>query len=246
MHWVCNFSYKHYFEVLDHAKKKHAIGTIKEFQKLRKKNKFIILRHDIDYSIEYALKLAEQENNHGLRSTYFIMLHNPFYNALSAESISIIKKIVSLGHEIGLHYDTLFLPSTKKGALRAIKQEVKILEDICEKEIISVAQHNPTINPELKSDITNYFLDARSSEITSNCRYISDSVQSWRDGCMCTHIDKDDKLQILTHPIWWANEHTPRDHILDLIIEKEDNRIRSIINSYREIYVKYLNQNSKQ
>lgn len=246
MLWKCNFSYKHYFEVLDYAKKEYVIGTIREFKKLRKKKKFIILRHDIDYSLEHALKMAEEENNHGLKSTYFIMLHNPLYNALTENSISAIKKISHLGHEIGLHYDTIFLPRTRNEALRDIKKEVTILEDICGKRVTSVAQHNPTINPKLKDDIITHFLDARSTEITDTCRYISDSIQNWRSGCMCNHIDKENKIQILTHPIWWSNKHKLRDHILDELIKKENNRIGAIIESYRQIYVEYLKQNSKR
>jgi hypothetical protein len=246
MNWKCNFSYKHYFEVLDHAKKKYTIGTIKEFRKLKKKNKSIILRHDIDYSLEYALKLAEEENAHDLKSTYFVMLHNSFYNALSEESIAIIKKISHLGHDVGLHYDTVFLPKSRSEALRTIRKEVTILQDICKKEIISVAQHNPTINPKLKYNIAIDFLDARSSEIINDYRYLSDSVQNWRDGCMCNHIDKDDKLQILTHPIWWSDKHKLRDLILDELVKKESDRVRMIIESYRQIYVQYLKKNSKR
>jgi len=242
----CNFSYKHYFDVLEYAKTKYTIGTVKEFRKLKKRKKFIILRHDIDYSLEYALKLAEEEKTHGLKSTYFVMLHNSLYNALSEESISIIKKISCLGHDIGLHYDTIFLPKSRSDALRTIKKEAAILEDVCGKEIISVAQHNPTINPKLKYDITINFLDARSPEITNICRYLSDSIQNWRDGCMCNHIDKEDKLQILTHPIWWSNQHKPRDHILKEIVEKENDRIMRIIKSYRQTYTEYLKQNSKK
>lgn len=246
MKWKCNFSYKHYFEVLDYAKKKYTIGTVKDFKKLKNRKKFIILRHDIDYSLVHALKLAEEENIHGLKSTYFVMLHNPLYNALSEESLSIIKKISRLGHDIGLHYDTTFLPKSRNTALGTIKKEASILKDICGKEIISVAQHNPTINPKLKYDITINFSDAQNPEIINICRYLSDSVQNWRERCMCNHIDKEDKLQILTHPIWWSNQHIPRDDILRDIVKKENSRIKNIIESYRQIYIRYLKQNSKK
>lgn len=246
MLWKCNFSYKHYFEVLDYAKKEYTIGTIKEFKKLQKKKKFIILRHDIDYSLDHALRMAEEENAHGLKSTYFVMLHSPMYNALSEDSVSTIKKISRLGHEIGLHYDTAFLPKSRNDTLKSIKKEAMIIEDVCGTRVISVAQHNPTINPRLRNDIITHFFDARSPEINNTCRYISDSMQNWRSGCMCNHIDKEDKLQILTHPIWWSNQHKFRDRILEETIRKETSRISTIINSYRKIYAEYLKQISNR
>ena len=245
MRWKCNFSYKHYFEVLDYAKEEYAIGTIKEFEKLKKKNKFIILRHDVDYSLHRALKMAEEENVHGLKATYFIMLHNPLYNALSEDAVLIIKKISELGHDIGLHYDTTFLSTTKNEALRIMRKEASILEDICGRKVISVAQHNPTINPKFMRGVITNFVDAYSSKITYACKYISDSVQNWRQGCMCNHIDRVDKLQILTHPIWWSKHHKFRDQILNDIVNEEVNEINAFIDSYRKIYVEYLKRNSK-
>ena len=68
----CNFSLDHYFEVLEYAKKTHQIVPVKDFYKLKKENKFLILRHDIDLSIDIALEMAKLESQHNISSTYFV------------------------------------------------------------------------------------------------------------------------------------------------------------------------------
>ncbi len=226
MTWKCNFSFKHYFEVLDYAKEKYSIGPIKEFPRLKKKERFILLRHDIDFSLEYALKMAQAEAEHGLHATYFVLLHSPFYNALSEQGVQAIKNISDLGHEIGLHYDTGFLKSGIKAASQ-LKQEALMLGNITGKKIISVTRHNITTTPKRYIKISG-FLDAREPEISVVSTYISDSVQNWRRGCMCNHIDKEEKLQILTHPIWWTGDHKTRKVILNEF--EKDQRESSLTN----------------
>ena len=45
-------------------------------------------------------------------------------------------------------------------------------------------------------------------------KYISDSgivplsgQGRWREGCMCKHINKHNKMQVLIHPIFWYKEN---------------------------------------
>ena len=42
--------------------------------------KSVIMRHDIDYSLQKSVELAEFENQLGIQSTYFILISSPFYN----------------------------------------------------------------------------------------------------------------------------------------------------------------------
>lgn len=64
-----------------------------------------ILRHDIDYSLGQAVRLAELEAGEGIRSTWFVLLRTDFYNAASKVGQEALQHIRSLGHEIGLHFD---------------------------------------------------------------------------------------------------------------------------------------------
>lgn len=240
----CNFSYKHYFEVLEHARTKYRIGTVKEFPKLKNKKQYIVLRHDVDLSPDIALRMAEAEAKRNLYATYFILLHSPYYNALSEHNITVIKKISELGHEIGLHYDTTFFKDSKSKIMKQISTELDILSDIINKKVISIVQHNTSVTPGLKKTISG-FVDPMQSEISRDTLYISDSIQNWRRGCMCNHIDKDDKLQILVHPIWWNEYHKPRNIILEEYRQYENSKFISSVTDMEKIHNQVLGKKNK-
>ena len=67
----------------------------------------VILRHDIDNSLPQAVRLAEIEAELGVKSTYFVLLRTDFYNVASKTGQDALRRILSLGHEIGLHYDEI-------------------------------------------------------------------------------------------------------------------------------------------
>ena len=150
-----------------------------------KTKKIILLRHDVDVSLDYALKMAKLEYEHGLKATYFVLLHGEYYNALSQSSQIKIKEIFDLGHEIGLHYDTSFLSKDDKNAILQIKQESEILSNLIGKKIKSIAQHNPSISTSLNFESNSEFINPRSVDIVKEIVYISDSGHYWREGCMC-------------------------------------------------------------
>lgn len=64
-----------------------------------------IIRHDVDMDLQEAVKMAEIENEIGIRSTFFVLLTSEYYNLLSGKNTNSVKKILELGHEIGLHFD---------------------------------------------------------------------------------------------------------------------------------------------
>lgn len=208
----CAFTYDHYFEVLGSVN----VVTVKDYDS--QQQKIVVLRHDVDFSLEHALKLAELEHKHGIRSTYFILLHSMYYNALSPESADIIKRIAVLSHEIGLHYDTRFNTST-------IEKEAHILEVISGQKIISIAPHDTSITPVIAKQ--HGFIDAFHD---IKLEYISDSVQNWRQGCMCNHVGKKDRLHVLTHPIWWSESGISRAQIMDklrsMLIDRLDQQLK--------------------
>ena len=240
MNWNCNFSYKHYFEVLDFAKQNYRIGTPSDFLKLKNNQRFILLRHDVDYSLDHALQMAELESDHKINSIYLILLHGPFYNVFTPSSISIIKKISKLGHEIGLHYDTSFFQNTKGNILSDIQNELSILSDIVGKKIQFISQHNVTVSKPLQKKIFSKFYDLNNSKPFNSLEYISDSVQNWRKKCMCNHIPNEANLQILVHPIWWSKKHNSRQNILNTFTKSQIKNIKDSVNFAAAQHKKYL------
>ena len=64
---------------------------------------FIIIKHDVESKPEKALKISKIEHSFGIKATYYVhsfFLRNP-------KNIAILKEIISLGHEVGYHYDVL-------------------------------------------------------------------------------------------------------------------------------------------
>ncbi len=65
---------------------------------------FCVLRHDIEFSVDRALKMARIEADElGVVSTYTVQLRNNTYNALSEKNIKAVQEICKMGHKIGLH-----------------------------------------------------------------------------------------------------------------------------------------------
>jgi hypothetical protein len=64
-------------------------------------DKIVYIRHDVDRFPNNALKMARIENEMGIKTTYYFRI----IKSVFVENI--IKEIVSLGHEIGYHYEDL-------------------------------------------------------------------------------------------------------------------------------------------
>lgn len=127
-----------------------------------------------------------------------------------------------------------------------MNDEVKILENIIDKKIISIVQHDPSTSPRLGIQISSKFLDPTKSVIFKNISYISDSVQNWRRGCMCKHVGNEKQLQILTHPIWWSEIHRSRKKILQEFRNEEKKKLDLQIQKSQTVHDAYLNINSKK
>ena len=74
--------------------------TFSDFLSKGGRKKFVILRHDVERHYPNALKFAEIQHDLGIRATYFFRM-SKHYNE------DVIKRITSLGHETGYHYDDL-------------------------------------------------------------------------------------------------------------------------------------------
>ena len=65
----------------------------------------VLWRHDIDFSVHRARRLALMEAERGVKATYFVLLGCRFYNVFEARSLDLLRQIVLDGHCVGLHFD---------------------------------------------------------------------------------------------------------------------------------------------
>ena len=178
--------------------------------KCPKKNGQIYLRHDIDFSPEYALKIALVEAELDIKSTYFFMLSSNTYNCLSKINKEIIEEIKFLGHDISLHFD----PSIYNDIHNGLQKEKTIFEDNFSKLVEIVSIHRPgnflLDNNQKFQGCSHTYEDKFFKELN----YISDS--GGRDIISrIMNLDIKDVYQILIHPIWWISEHSSPRKSLD-------------------------------
>ena len=200
--------------------------------------KFCILRHDIEFSIDRAYKLAKIEKELGVVSTYTVQVRNNRYNALSEKNIDLISKIRNLGHHIGLHQNppsSLKLDTLKDYIMR----DITILEDSYGFEIDRFAFHRPkkeylNCYVELENKINCYdrkffhFFDKRPESL--DILYLADSNHKWKYGYpLDFDFSKINKLQLLTHPFSWSEKGGDNyGNFVSLIRERNDELVNSM------------------
>ena len=170
-----------------------------------------IIRHDIDLSPKSALKMAELDYENGCLATYFVLISSTFFNLLDKDNEASILKIASLGHEIGLHFDVTKYADADGNALQAaIEREIDLLSAIIGKPVKSMSWHIPRrdlIGKRLPFLEEQGILNAYDPEFFDGYKYCSDSMMRWRDP-LVDYVDcvRYPKLQVLTHPISYAEE----------------------------------------
>ena len=193
----------------------------------------ILWRHDIDYSLNRALRLAKLEFKMGVHATYFINPHCEFYNPLEKSQAKIIDEILAMGHEIGLHFDADYYDVTSESELDAhVKYEASVLEHFFGVKLSAFSFHNPN-EFLLGCDKEQYggLINCYSSYFRNKVGYCSDSNGYWRYRRLedVLREAKETKLQVLTHPGWWQEEVMyPRNRIL----RATEGRAKAVMNHY--------------
>ncbi len=134
----------------------------------------VILRHDIDLSLESSLLLAQAEAELKVEATYFILVTSPLYNCLSSSGQNRIREIQSLGFEIGLHFDL----SLYQNPFLELEKEVGILSNIIRRSVRSISLHNPSVTG--RYPIFDGYINAYDKKFFSPDAYLSDSRMIFR------------------------------------------------------------------
>lgn len=186
---------------------------------------FVLWRHDIDFSVNRALRCAEEEHRVGVLATYFINPTSSFYNPFEATQAKLIRNIVALGHRIGLHFDSNGV--SPSGLDAGIRSQRQALEDVCGVDVEAVSFHNP--KPEhLANDAESYggLMNAYSRTLMQGVTYSSDSNGYWRHRPLIDVLNDASvsRLQVLTHPGWWQDtEIPPRSRIYRSVYGRASN-----------------------
>jgi hypothetical protein len=145
----------------------------------------LLLRHDVDLSLDAALALAEVEAEAGAWSTWFLMTRSVFYNLASSEGERAVARLRGLGGRIAHH---------------AVWPHV----DLDERFEAVVAWHNP--EPEYMQGPIPGATNVMTAPWFDPDHYRSDSNQHWRQGCPHEALARGEPewLQLLVHPEIWV------------------------------------------
>ena len=198
----CAFDLDHYSELLAAAK---AGGYRFAFFNRPPAAGDLLLRHDVDLSLDAAVALAELESNEGAAATYFLMTRSVFYNLASAEGERALARLRELGHRVGLH---------------AVHPQL----DLDERFDPVVAWHNP--DPEFIREPLDGAVNAMQAPYFDPEHYRSDSNQHWRSGCPHEELAAGgfEWLQLLTHPEIWVYPGTTMRETMVAMLDAERER----------------------
>lgn len=189
--------------------------------------KDVIWRHDVEFSPDIALEMALIEHDLGVKATYFFQLHCSHYNTLDEHYTTVLNKIKSLGHEIGLHFDAHYYNIHDESDLNYyIELDKRYFETSlkCNLEVFSFHNTNEFI---LNCEEYNYggLINVYSSFFKNRYRYCADSTGFWRYEIL-DEVLRDSTvqhLQVLTHDAMWCTEVlSPRKRIMKSIQDNAD------------------------
>jgi hypothetical protein len=165
----------------------------------------LYLRHDVDLSLDAALRMARLETELGVSATYFLMTTSVFYNLASPVGEHAIAELRSLGHRVGLH------------AVYPVARFDERFDPV-------LAWHNP--DPEYMSAPVEGAVNVMEPRFFDPATYRSDSNQHWRSGDPRGELRAGafPWLQLLIHPEIWAYPGERMGETMRAMLEAEKER----------------------
>ena len=208
------FTNKEIVEILNQLK--HNNYVFSNYTNYDKKKKNVILRHDVDISIEEAYKMAKLEYTLDVTSTYFILIRGDFYNPFNKRNVELIKEMKGMGHQIGLHFDETLYPEDAN-LPKLIEKEIDVMRSLLGIEINSVSMHIPSRRT-LESNYVisdGAIVNSYGDEFFKHFKYVSDSKMNWREDVYeVIQSGKYSNIHLLTHPVWYnINEYSMWDNV---------------------------------
>jgi len=224
---MLDFNYVNYVRLIELIKKKEF--DFKVFSDPVSSNS-VLLRHDVDFSLDFSLKMAEIENKLGVNSTYFVQLGSPFYNIFDKYNKKIIQQIMDLGHSIGLHFDiTNYEINNYKDFELALNLELYVMSEILNLKVLHFSFHRPASNSFVHDELND---DSRyvHSRYFEQYKYISDSRMQFREDLL-SYLDNHsfDAYQLNFHPIWYSDSNSSLKQRLEIFSSFNQKQIKSFI-----------------
>ncbi len=225
------FSINEYSKILETYKDRFV-----KFKSIMPDN-FVLLRHDVEFSINRALLIAEFETNKNVSSSFFFQVCSNAYNPFSVDNIFKIQRIKSLGHEVGLH---LYVSHIQNNDYNELLLELKKQKNLFEKGLslkcnIFSIHRPPNWILKYRSNTLGEMLNTYGeiffefSKNPNKIKYISDSQHKWAYGHPLDEHNFD-KIQILLHPDEWSlnGDNSDKEFFSEIINEHNQQFINTL------------------
>lgn len=168
----------------------------------------ILLRHDVDYSLELARELANINASCGAMGTFFVQLRSPVYNLLEERNLVCLQEIVRNGQKLAVHFRYPPSGCSADELQASVGRELQIYQEETGFQFESVvAWHNPTADlvgadsPFAGVEL----LSAYAPPFFVDGHYFSDSnLRNMPEDFLRILGEKRGTfLQILFHPFYW-------------------------------------------
>lgn len=235
-------SYEIYKSILRDIK---ASGKYLDFSEAEHADEYIVLRHDIEFSIDRAFALSKVEDEENIKSTWFVQLTNNAYNPFSKKNLDMLKDMIARGHHVGLHFH--LNGRTDETSVRdGIRDEIRILSEMLGNPVDRFSMHRPIkevyyyrihINGIINAYAPEFFSYAENvtSETKLDVKYLCDSKHRWNYGYPDKQMfEKHKKIQLLIHPFSWTEEgYDNFDNFTALIHEKDIELINTLDSEFK-------------
>jgi len=177
-----------------------------------------LLRHDVDLDLVPADRLAQLEKSLNVRSSFFVMMTNEFYNPAATSERRLLRQLVADGFEVGLHFDPTVYGDCQPSELQsAATFEAEALSRITGAAVRSVSLHNPAASGIYT--LFDGFHNAYDPAYFSPEKYISDSYMQAsfvrNEPYRFVMRGRDRLVQILLHPCQFNERELCFAEILD-------------------------------
>lgn len=223
-------SYNEYKKILEDIK---VSGKLMDYKDALNADEFLILRHDVEFSLERAYRMAQIEEIGGVFSSYFVQITNNSYNAISMQNRKLIKEMSNMGHKIGLHYHLNGITDPLK-TRDGIRDQIRIMSEMCEMPIDRFSIHRPVREVYYNSIPIDGVINAYSPEFFTlteeggivkeeelEVKYIADSRHRWNYGYPdIDTLQRNKKIQLLIHPDFWSDKGYDAERNFEKLIEE--------------------------
>ena len=212
------------------------------FHEAQSREAFVVLRHDIEFSVERAFAMSQVESKMGVCSTYFVQIANNAYNAFSGQNASMLRDMRARGHEIGLHFH-IGKSRDPEFVREEIAAQCEMLEKMLEVPIRSYSMHRPATETryyatEIPGLINAYapaffsFKEAVDDSTQLEVKYIADSQHRWNYGYPDAEMLRSyPKIQLLIHPDFWSEKGLDKKDNFSLLIQEHAKSFSDTIDS---------------